>query len=164
MYKGVWKSVESGFLRWKGALQALTMMSATRWQSIANKISLDCNCTKIETIITRHRNKIQHCKSSGGHFGWTEEYYRGEQKTKTFEWMFCPAIIGLKDDIFIVQWDGIPSAVLLLRRCLRSWPGISTRWWRACLMFRWKVNSLFSEKEIVWFTNNFGQRPLTNKC
>ena len=58
LYKGVWRSVESEFLRWKVALQALTMMSATRWQLIANEINLDCNCTKIETIITRHRNKI----------------------------------------------------------------------------------------------------------
>ena len=96
IYLGVWRSVGSEFLRWKVALQALTMTSATRWQLIANEINLDCNCTKIETIITRHRNRIHHYQSSGGHFGWAEEYYRGEQKTKTFEWSFCPAITALK--------------------------------------------------------------------
>ena len=44
----------------------------------------------VTTPATAHRLYLAagvapHHQSSGGHFGWAEEYYRGEQKTKTFE-------------------------------------------------------------------------------
>ena len=162
LYKGVWRSVESEFLRWKVALQALTMTSATRWQLIANEINLDWNWTNMKKIMAKHRDKVQHYQSSGGHFGWAEEYYRGEQKTKTFEWSFCPAIAALKDDMFKIN-----LGYQALFCCLGDVREVDQGYQLAdeelvwCSDGRW--TPLFSEKEIVWFTNYLGQRPLTNR-
>ena len=58
---------------------------------VGNQVTIDCKRNQpglklndYEKIMARHRNRISY-QSSGGHFGWAEEYYRGEQKTKTFE-------------------------------------------------------------------------------
>ena len=48
---------------------------------VGNQVTIDCKRNQPGLKI----NEYKKYQSSGGHFGWAEEYYRGEQKTKTFE-------------------------------------------------------------------------------
>ena len=88
MNSHLYRSVEECRLR----VSALEGRVASIDNDVGNQVTVDCkqyqpelNLFEYVKIMALHRNKIQHYQSSGGHFGWAEEYYRGEQKTKTFE-------------------------------------------------------------------------------
>ena len=88
MNSHLYRSVEECRLR----VSALEGRVASIDNDVGNQVTIDCKqnqpglkLNEYKKNMARHRNKIQYYQSSGGHFGWAEEYYRGEQKTKTFE-------------------------------------------------------------------------------
>ena len=83
-----YRSVEECRIR----VSALEGRVASIDNDVGNQVTIDCKrsqpglkLNEYKKNMSRHRNKVQHYQSSGGHFGWAEEHYRGEQKTKTFE-------------------------------------------------------------------------------